>query len=426
MKKLYSSVRGTFDFNVSQSLAFRNIDQKARELFKLFNYEEIILPLLEEKELFIKGVGKSTDIIEKQMFKIEGKDIVLRPEGTAQVIRYYLQNSLYKQSDFHKFFYIGPMFRGERPQKGRLRQFHHLGAEAIGSSSFYLDAEMIILCLKILEKVGVKDKELKINTLGCLKDKGKFSGYIKSSLKNKKNALCNDCKKRLERNALRVLDCKNSQCKEVVASLKLSENYLCRSCKEHFKNLLSLLKDLDVKYSHDPFLVRGLDYYTNTVFEVISHKLGSQDAIGAGGRYNNLIKFLGGPDIPAIGFSLGLERILLVLEQSKDDLSGRPLKQAIDVFVAVRGENLRKTGFDILNRLRKERLACDYDYCGKSLKGQLRTAQKKGAADVVILGDEEVKEGCVLLKDMSKGTQEKVKIERLVTDIYRKRGYIRC
>ena len=410
MKKIYSSIRGMSDFNPSKSLAFEEIIEKAKGIFKVFNYKEIILPILEERDLFIKGVGETTDIVERQMFKIEGKDIVLRPEGTAQVVRYYLENSLYKSGDFHKFFYTGPMFRGERPQKGRLRQFHHLGAEAIGSDSFYLDAEMIVLALAILDGVGLSNRELKINTLGCAKDKAKFSQYLKESLASRKNKLCDDCQKRLDKNPLRVLDCKREQCRKQAIASNLEKEHLCNSCQSKFKNLLALLDDLGIKYTYSPYMVRGLDYYTDTVFEISSDKLGSQDAIGAGGRYNNLIKYLGGPDIPAIGFALGLERILLSLGEKRKE-------EKLDVFVAVTNQELLTLGVNILGQLRGEGLSCDLDYCDKSLKAQMRSAQRKGSRVVVILGEEEVKKNILLLKDMEKSTQEKVRKEDLVLEV---------
>jgi histidyl-tRNA synthetase len=410
VKKIYSNVRGTSDFSPPKALSFRQINDKASKIFKTFGYEEIILPMLEEKDLFIKGVGETTDIVQRQMFRIEGKDIVLRPEGTAQVVRYYLQNSLHRQSDFYKFFYTGAMFRGERPQKGRLRQFHHIGAEAIGSNSFYLDAEMIILCLGILEAIGVKHTQLKINTLGCTQDKAKFSKHLKEVLEGKASHLCQDCQRRLSVNPLRVIDCKKRECKKVVSSLSLGDKHLCSDCKGQFKDLISLLDSLGVKYIHTPYMVRGLDYYTNTVFEITSDKLGSKDAIGAGGRYNNLVKFLGGPDTPAIGFALGVERIILVLDPIDK-------QQTVDIFVAVASTSLYNTGFNILKDLREENIPSDCDYCSKSLKAQLRIAQRKNARFVVIVAEEEAKEGCVLLKDMEKSTQEKVKIEYLIAKV---------
>lgn len=413
MKEVYSNIRGTFDFDPATSFVFRKVEQIALKIFKIFAYEEVILPVLEEKDLFIKGVGRSTDIVERQMFKIESKDIVLRPEGTAQVVRYYLQNSLYKQSDFHKFFYIGPMFRGERPQKGRLRQFHHIGAEAIGSDSIYLDAEIISLSLAILNTVGIKEYDLKINTLGCVRDRDEFSRYIKKSLADNKKNFCEDCVRRLENNPLRILDCKNTQCRRIVDSLSTENSCLCESCSRKFKDLLALLRDLNIKFMHVPFLVRGLDYYTNTVFEIASASLGSQDAIGAGGRYNNLIKSLGGPDIPAIGFALGVERMLLLLDNTND----RP---RVDVFMAASSSSIANVAFKITNKLRQEGISSDCDYTDKSLKGQLRLSQKYKARYVVIVGEEELKENSIILKDMQSSTQEKIAINNLIVSLKNK------
>jgi len=408
--KKYSNIRGTSDLFGSESVLFREINNKARLMLDEFGYEELILPLLEEKDLFIRSVGQNTDIVERQMFKIEDKDIVLRPEGTAQVIRYYLQNSLYKKSDFYKFYYIGSMFRGERPQKGRLRQFNHVGAEAIGSNSFYLDAEMISLALRIIDEVGIKDKKLAINTLGCLQDKNKFSDYIKKSLKNSESKLCLDCKRRLKTNPLRVIDCKVAQCKKIVKSLDFSNSHVCGDCNSHFKDLLSLLNNLGIEYDYNPYLVRGLDYYTNTVFEISSSKLGSQDAVGAGGRYNNLIKSLGGPDVAAIGFALGLERVMLCLGDSTKEKN-------LEVFVAITSKEVKPFGFNILKELRENSIAADFDYCNKSLKGQMRIAQKKGVRFVVIVGEEEIRDERVILKNMLESSQETIEIDKLISTI---------
>jgi histidyl-tRNA synthetase len=417
MVKTYTGIRGTHDFTPSSSLLFNAISQKARNIFKLFGYEEIILPILEEEGVFVRGIGETTDIVEKQIFKLAKRNdadisIVLRPEGTAQVIRYYLENTLYKQSDLHKLFYIGPMFRGERPQKGRLRQFHHIGAEAIGSNSIYLDAEIINLVINILDTIGVKEKELKINSLGCAQDKKIFSDYLKQTLEAKSKELCPDCQRRLEKNSLRVIDCKNEQCKNIISTLKLSKENLCADCNKEFENLLKLLDGLNIKYTYSPFLVRGLDYYTNTVFEITSKNLGAQDAIAAGGRYNNLVKDLGGPDIAAIGFALGVERILLLL---KEDVPTEKIK----VFIASTGKILLPEAFNLLKTLREEGIISDMDYCSKSLRGQLRYAQNLGARFVVIIGEEEQKEGAVILKDMAKSTQEKVAKVELVEKLKR-------
>ncbi|MBN3039676.1 MAG: histidine--tRNA ligase [Candidatus Omnitrophica bacterium] len=412
MKK-FSSIRGTTDFDALEAGIFYDLTQKARNTLVRFGFEEIMLPVLEEQGLFLKGIGESSDITERQMFKIEGKDTVLRPEGTAGVIRFFIEHSLYKKSGFYKFFYIGPMFRGERPQKGRLRQFNHIGVEAIGSSSIYLDAEVIILLMKILDQLGVRDKQLIVNTLGCAKDKSALNKILFSDLKNKKESLCDNCKRRLDKNPLRVLDCKQSLCRETVASLKLENSYLCGDCLDSFKKLLSILDSFGVEYKNDPYLVRGLDYYTNTVFEVTSTKIGSQDAIAAGGRYNNLTKSLGGPDVPAIGFAVGVERVMLLLD--KEDK-----RTELDVFIASTSQKLQEAAFEILNKLRDAGFVADCDYLDKSLKGQLRAAQKRGARFVIILAEEEFKNNTVALKDMRKNSQTLIEMTQVVKSLKEK------
>ncbi len=423
MTKTYKSVRGTYDFSPAEANLFNELAEGARKIFHLFGYEEIILPLIEEEGVFVRSVGETTDIVEKQIFRIikrseEDTSIVLRPEGTAQVVRYYLENSIYKQRSLSKFFYIGPMFRGERPQRGRLRQFNHFGAEAIGSKSIYLDAEIILLAMKILEAIGISQVKLNINTLGCQSDKEKFQQLLREELAREKSRLCDDCKRRLEKNSLRILDCKEEQCKKIANNFCVRDIndrfYLCADCKKDFNDLMSILKNSGLKPDYNPCLVRGLDYYTNTVFEITSGYLGSQDALGAGGRYNNLIKNLGGPEIPAIGFALGVERIILALNKK-----GKITPQT--AFVALTGEKLINEAYLILQLLRNANISADMDFCAKSLKGQFRYAERKEASYVVIIADDEYKEGYVLLKNMETGEQEKIKKEELISTL---RGYI--
>lgn len=418
MKSLYNNVRGTTDFSGQETSLFNWIINKAKESFGLFNYEEIILPILEEEGVFVRGVGSTSDIVEKQMFKLSArgdsessKNVVLRPEGTAQVVRYYLQNYFYKNQAVDKFFYVGPMFRGERPQRGRLRQFHHIGAEVFGSESVYLDVEVIQLVISILDSVGVKERKLKINTLGCAKDKENFSKNLKGSLKKNIQELCDDCQRRLENNPLRVLDCKREQCKNIVKKLEIKDDHLCGKCKDEFSQVQTFLKERVIQYVYDPYLVRGLDYYTNTVFEVVSSALGAQDAIGAGGRYNNLVSSLGGPEIPAIGFALGVERIMLVLEDKK------VFKNTKEIFVAVQEQKYIKQASKILNNLRQAGVAANIDYSGKSLKAQLRLAQKRDVNYVIILAEDEWQRGNVILKDMKASQQEEIKLDDLIRKI---------
>jgi len=402
MNILFHSVRGTNDFYPPESLSFDSIIQKAKQIFSVFGYEQLILPHLEEDGLFKKGVGEVTDIAQRQMFRIAAKDIVLRPEGTAQVARSYIENSIYRQKYFCKFYYAGSMFRGERPQKGRLREFHHIGAEAIGSDSFYLDAEIIDVAMRIVKVVEIDGVNLKINSLGCAKDKDKLSRLIKEKLSFHSEQLCDDCRRRIVMNPLRVLDCKKKGCRDAVSSMKI-DNCLCGSCYDHFHNLLKLLEDMGISYTHEPLLVRGLDYYTNTVFEITSNRLGSQDAIGAGGRYNNLIKNLGGPDVPAVGFALGIERMLLLLPKPQD----KPLAK---VLVAYTSDSVYKNAYDIVRKLRDSGVPSVVDYSNKSLKAQLKWARSSGIPFVAIVGDEELKKSCIIIRNMRESTQEDVSV----------------
>jgi histidyl-tRNA synthetase len=402
----YSSVRGTRDFGPSESRSFDRLTQKARKVLELYGYQEIMLPILEEEGVFRRAVGESSDIVEKQMFKIQDKEIVLRPEGTAQMVRYFVENNLNNQGDFWKFFYIGAMFRGERPQKGRLRQFHQIGAEVFGAEGVLIEAETIGLALKILNDCGVAGVKVKLNSLGCSQDKENFSKALKEKLSERKDALCEDCKRRLDKNPLRVLDCKNPGCRQICAQIDLSDN-LCQDCKQRFAQLREILDQQKIDHVYDPHLVRGLDYYTGVVFEITSDALGSQDAIGAGGRYNNLVKTMEGPDVPAIGFALGIERMMLALGENN------PGNLTLSVYLAVVNPELSKEAFNIIAGLRLRGIACDMDYCAKSLKGQFRYAQKNNIPFVAILGDDEFKEDCVMLKNMATGDQEKIKIEEL-------------
>ena len=417
MRKTYANVRGTCDFSPSQAFSFNDIVTKAREIFSLRGYEEIILPSLEEINVFIRGIGQATDIVEKQMFKVvragsdtQKQEVVLRPEGTAQVVRYYLQNHLHDQSPLSKLSYIGSMFRGERPQKGRLRQFNHIGAEIIGSSSPEFDVEIIKTALSIVDAAGIRSKQLQINTLGCSKDKEKFSKNLKTNLNKKKDHLCEDCQRRLDLNPLRILDCKKEGCKNIASSLGKSQQHLCKDCLAQFETIRSMLEALGIEYKYNPLLVRGLDYYTNTVFEIISPQLGSQDALGAGGRYNSLVKDLGSPDVGATGFALGIERMIL-------SLSKIPHLPKTKVYVLCASDNLRQEALKMAEVLRCAKISADMADFAKSLKAQLRYAHKKGASFVVILADEEAKDGKCIVKDMDTSTQKVIKKEGVISSL---------
>lgn len=415
-ERIFNSPVGMKDILPQEGFLRQTIEDKAKEIFQIYGYSPITTPILEDSGLFNRSLGKYTDIVTKQMFLVDHRQqkqiFCLRPEATSAIVRAYLENNLHKISPFLKLYYIGPMFRAERPQKGRLRQFYHIGVEALGSSSPFLDVEIISLADRLLKEFKISGFQIKINSLGCFNDRSKLKKILEGRLKDKLKKLCLDCKKRYRANVFRILDCKNEECKEAAKNLNLShEEYLCDSCLEHWTVVKRNLDSLNIKYLISLELVRGLDYYTQTVFEISHPDLGAQDAIGAGGRYDRLISELGGPELGAVGFAFGVERLLLAFNPKPQfDIQ-------VKVFIAVLGEEAKKEGFALLNRLRYEGISCDMDYEEKSLKGQMRRANDLKAKLVVLLGDNELKKQMVTLKDMASGNQEEISFQGITEEI---------
>jgi len=411
---MHKRVAGTKDILPEESVLWRKLEEVSRYIFSLYSYREIRPPLIEELSLFNRSLGHASEIVQKQMFLIKNKQeaYVLRPEGTASIVRAYVENNLDKTARFLKFYYFGPMFRLERPQRGRLRQFHHIGCEAIGSQDPNLDVEIISLADRLLKSFSIEGYTIKINSLGCAKDKKELSAYLHKSLKDKLNKLCDECRKRFKINILRILDCKNETCQEVVKKLAIEDSYLCSVCLQHFAQVKEGLDTLKIHYIVTPYLVRGLDYYTRTVFEIAHDDLGAQDALGAGGRYDNLVKELGGPDVGAIGFALGVERLLLVAKLNVQEDKNKNL-----VYLITLGKEARKRGLEILDGLREEGIICDTDYESKSLKGAMRRANDLDARTVLIVGEDELKKNSVTMKDMVSGEQKEIKSEDLINEL---------
>ena len=404
-------LRGTKDILPADVGVWRHIESSARDIFDIYGYKEIRTPAIEEASLFIRSIGDDTDIVQKEMYVFTdrgGREIALRPEATASIVRAYLENSLGHNQDVVKLFYIGPMFRSERPQKGRQRQFHQLGVEAIGSDSPFLEVEVISLAVNILKGLEIKGFVLKINTLGCEDDKSRTIERYKEQLKPYVDSLCDECKTRYTRNVLRVLDCKSARCKDVVKKVNFEQS-LCKDCTDNFKSVQGMLREVDIAFTLDPTLVRGLDYYTRTIFEIVQEDLGSKDAICAGGRYDNLIKQMGGEDTPAIGFAFGIERLMISLRKN--------IEPALDVFVTRTDEELIKESYMVMNSLREGGISCDMAYEKKSLKAQMKKAERSGARYVTILGDIELKQDKVMLRDMTTGAQEAVKLKDAIKKI---------
>jgi histidyl-tRNA synthetase len=414
---MFKRITGTRDILPEQAGWWQKIEETSRRIFSLYGYREIRPPLIEEASLFNRSLGETTEIVQKQMFLIrrEEESYALRPEGTASVVRAYLENNLEKTNGFMKLYYMGPMFRMERPQKGRLRQFHHIGCEAIGSKSPEIDIEMVALADGLLKAFAIRGYTIVVNSLGCADDKQRLTTMLREKLKDAREGLCDDCKTRYERNVLRVLDCKNVQCKTIVGGLDISGGCLCDECGSHFSLVKQGLDNLGIAYEVSPNLVRGLDYYTGTVFEIKHPELGpQQDALGAGGRYDKLVSDLGGPDLGAIGFAFGVERLQLA---AGGEAAVVPSGLA---FVIPLGDGARAPALSLLYSLRKCGIPADTDYEGRSLKSSMRRANDLGARLALILGEDELKENCVMVKDLADGKQEKIALDKVVDFIKQK------
>jgi histidyl-tRNA synthetase len=417
IKTQIHALRGTEDLLPEEARLWTILEDRARKVFACFGFSEMRTPIMEESSLFVRSIGQGTDIVEKQMFTFLDRgerSITLRPEETAPVVRAYLENGLDNKIGFAKLFYIGPMFRAERPQAGRLRQFHQIGVEAIGSYSPHLDAEVIALLSAILDSFNITGYKIKLNSLGCAKDKNNLSAGLHKSLEGKINDFCDDCKVRYNKNVLRVLDCKEEKCKNAIRKIfQGTEVYLCPECKAHFDSVRTALNTLKVDYQAEPYLVRGLDYYTRTTFEVTHHELGAQDAIAAGGRYDNLVSDLGGPEKGACGFAIGMERTVMAIRDMP------AAKEEIGVFIATIGDEAYRFGFRMAMELRKAGISADIDYEGRSLKAQMRAADKIGARLTALIGADEIKNHSITIRDMRTKEQFNIPEHGFIPEIER-------
>ncbi|MBF0330579.1 MAG: histidine--tRNA ligase [Candidatus Omnitrophica bacterium] len=429
-----SSPRGTSDILPCHIAEWHQLETTARTLFKTYGYSEIRTPVFEDTGLFKRSLGESTEVVNKQLLEIKSQraegasddaGFALRPEGTAPVVRAYNQYDLGREEFLSKLFYMGPMFRGERPQKGRLREFHQIGAEAIGRGANHplLDAEIIALCVKLLKGFGLNDFKLKINSLGSAEDKKNFANWLRAELKGKIDHLGDESKSQYERNVFRLLDSKDPACKEVINTLEIGSRHLSEAGLKYFEEVKKGLDQLGVVYEVSSHLVRGLDYYTHTVFEIAYAGLGAQDALGAGGRYNGLIEQLGGGDrrfpeqVGAMGFALGMERILLALEAQGKLVQP---KRSLDVFVVAGKPEYETETFGLVHELRQGGLAADMDFGrGRAFKKQFEQANKLGARFVIILGEEELKNATVGVKNMTTGEQTIVDRKKAVEELSR-------
>ena len=414
---LTNAPRGTKDILPDAVGDWNYVEGEIRELCRRFGYSEIRTPIFEHTELFQRGIGEGTDVVDKEMYTFTDRgerSITLRPENTASAVRAYLQNKLYAQSNLVKLFYIGSMFRYDRPQAGRMREFHQFGVEALGEANPAVDAEVILLAMNLLEGLGLKDLELSINSVGCPKCRSKYRTMLQDFFRDKLEDLCEDCRSRFERSPLRVLDCKKDSDKPYMADAPKITDCLCEECADHFAKLKELLTSAGISFTHDPRLVRGLDYYTKTAFEIKYPPLGAQSAVAGGGRYDGLIEEMGGNPTPAVGFATGLERLLLALE-SQNLLPEK--NRSVDAYVVALGETAQAEGFKLLNSLRQQGLSAAMDFAGRSMKAQMKQANKLGAKYSVILGEDEIAEGVVMLRSMEDSSQAKVPMAQVAEKI---------
>jgi len=412
-----AAVRGFKDILPDQVGKWQFVEDTARRVFQSYGYLEIRIPILEKTELFARGIGEATDIVEKEMYTFtdrSGTSVTLRPEATASIVRAYIEKSLHTQNPVSKLYVIGPMFRYERPQKGRFRQFNQINVEVFGVEDPMVDAEIMIMLAHFLQEAGLKKLELHINSLGCRTCRPAYQKNLKEFLQNHEDAFCPDCQRRIHTNPLRIFDCKVTSCGEIMDQAPLILDSLGPACRDHFDKVRSYLDLLDMPYALNPRMVRGLDYYVRTAFEMISSDLGAQNAVSGGGRYDGLIADLGGPDISGIGFAIGLERLISLLPSEPGD------RQPSQLFLATTGEHSRMEGFKLAQTLRRDGFSVELAYDRKSLKSQMRRADKFGCQYVLILGEEELAAGTAVLRNMGAKTQEEINLS-LAPEILKKK-----
>ena len=386
------------------------MEATARRVFKAYGFAEIRVPVVEKTELFKRSIGETTDIVEKEMYTFNDRSdnsLTLRPEGTAPVMRAYCEHKLYALDAVTKLYYLGPMFRYERPQKGRYRQFHQIGAEAIGVADPKIDAQILAMLTHFFAEAEIPDVSLQINSLGCPACRPAYRETLIAALESQLPHLCEDCRRRFRTNPLRVIDCKVPGCQAATRNAPAIIEHLCPDCDDHFATVNRLLGKMEIPFTVNPRMVRGLDYYTRTTFEMVTNSLGAQNAVAAGGRYDGLIREIGGPDQPGIGFAMGLERLVL-LKGQKSVASPRP-----DLFIAALGQEAGDWGFLLAAKLQRLGVTAELDYAGKSLKSQMRRADKLQARQVLIVGEDEIRSGLAQLKDMDAGTQSAIALDQI-------------
>ena len=413
----YTALKGVHDIFPPDVHTWQKVESVAKDVFTSYGFQELRAPVIESTDIFIRSIGETTDIVEKEMYTFTdkaGRHITLRPEGTAPVVRCFVEQHLYNLPSPQKFFYSGPMFRYERPQAGRFRQFYQIGAEAFGVAEPKIDAEILSMLKLFFERLGLKELNFEINSIGCRKCRPDYRTALLDFFSDRLEGFCPDCRRRYDQNPLRILDCKVDECIKLREGSPHVTNFLCTECREHFEALQSYADLLAIPYVINPEMVRGLDYYTRTTFEVTCKHLGAQNAVAAGGRYDLLVEDFGGPPTPAIGFAIGMERITSLLKLSVDQDIPSP-----KVFIAALGDSAGREGLVIADRLRLKGLWAEIGYAGNSLKSQLRRADRLSAQYVFIIGDDEIRSGKIKWKLLSDGSQGEIGFDEIDTFLAR-------
>lgn len=414
---LTNAPKGTKDIMMDQVYKWHYVEKKWKEICARYGFKEIRTPIFEHTELFQRGVGDTTDIVQKEMYTFEdhgGRSITLKPEGTSPAVRAFIEHKQYAEVQPIKLYYDIPCFRYEKPQSGRLRQFHQFGVETFGTPNMVADAEIIAIGYDFLTSMGVTDLTLEINSVGCPECRAKHRKALKEFLAPKYDQLCDTCKSRYEKNPMRILDCKSPIDQELVQGAPMMIDYLCDDCKGAFEDLQKNLEAIGIPYVINPKIVRGLDYYTKTAFEFVTNSLGAQGTVCGGGRYDNLVEEVGGPPIPGVGFGLGKERLLMLMEANGVEI---PKPSDCDVFIATMGEAAKLYGQKLLFDLRRNGVKCQIDDLQRNFKGQFKYADRLGAKYAVVIGDNELETGVATLKDMEKGEQTEVKFDDLIKEL---------
>lgn len=411
MALITNSIKGTLDTLPRESYKIQYIEQAVREIAENYGFYEMRTPVFEHTELFQRSVGETTDVVQKEMYTFEdkgGRSITLRPEGTAGAVRAYLENGLFNETMPQKIYYLTSCYRYEKPQAGRLREFHQFGVECFGAGTAAQDAEIIMLANEIFNFLGIDGLSLEINSIGCPECRKNYQNALKEYFNSHYDELCETCKGRLQKNPMRILDCKSPVCSEIAKDAPKIIDYLCDDCSEHFETVKNYLKANNIEFTVNPTIVRGLDYYTRTVFEFVSNGIGAQGTVCGGGRYDGLIEEMGGKPTPACGFGLGLERLLLLMDAQNSEF---PERKKCDLYIGSMGEKANLKAFTLATDLRNEGLSAQFDTVGRSVKAQMKYADKIGALYTVIIGDSELESGTVKLKNMSDGTETEIDLD---------------